>query len=319
MAAPTNTITALNNIGQREDLQDVIYRVAPEETPFISNIGRTSVSAVYHEWQTEDLAAPSATNAILSGDDAGTLGAGNFTTRVGNYCQISRKTGVVSGTQQSVDLAGRDDELDRQKTLKGLELRRDMEIRVVGNNASRVESGSDARLTGGASAWMTTNTSNGAGGSNGGWSANIVGAATPGTARAFTEDLVKSVHLQCFNSGGRPNMAIMGGGLKQKFSSFPGIADIRVNTGRNQQASIVAGAEVYVGDFGQLTLVAHQYALPEECLLIQTDHWAIGTLRPIFSEPLAKTGDADKFQIVSEYCLVARNQKSSGAIRAVQP
>lgn len=30
MAAPTNTVTSLNNIGMREDLEDVIYRVAPK-------------------------------------------------------------------------------------------------------------------------------------------------------------------------------------------------------------------------------------------------------------------------------------------------
>lgn len=33
MAAPTNTVTSLVSIGNREDLEDVIYRVAPEETP----------------------------------------------------------------------------------------------------------------------------------------------------------------------------------------------------------------------------------------------------------------------------------------------
>jgi hypothetical protein len=40
MAAPTNVVTsATPNVGVREDLEDVIYRVAPEETPFVSNIG----------------------------------------------------------------------------------------------------------------------------------------------------------------------------------------------------------------------------------------------------------------------------------------
>ena len=52
MTAPTSTVTAINNIGMREDLEDVIYRVSPEETPFINNIGSVKCKAIYHEWQT---------------------------------------------------------------------------------------------------------------------------------------------------------------------------------------------------------------------------------------------------------------------------
>ena len=49
MTAPTNTITsATPNVGVREDLEDNIYRVAPEETPFTSNIGTVKASNIYH-------------------------------------------------------------------------------------------------------------------------------------------------------------------------------------------------------------------------------------------------------------------------------
>ena len=96
MAAPTNTVTGETpNVGAREDLENVIYRVAPEDTPFISNIGKVKASAIAHEWQTEALANADATNAQLEGDDVGTLDAPNLTTRVKNICQIFRKTGGV--------------------------------------------------------------------------------------------------------------------------------------------------------------------------------------------------------------------------------
>jgi hypothetical protein len=61
------------------------------------------------------LAAASATNAHLEGDDVGTLDNPNLTTRLGNTCQILWKTGGVSRTQEIVDLAGRESELARQK------------------------------------------------------------------------------------------------------------------------------------------------------------------------------------------------------------
>jgi hypothetical protein len=40
MAAITNTYTRFDAKGVREDLSNVIYQISPEETPFMSNIGR---------------------------------------------------------------------------------------------------------------------------------------------------------------------------------------------------------------------------------------------------------------------------------------
>jgi len=49
MSAPANTLTSVTpNVGAREDLEDTIYRVAPEETPFISMIGSTKATAINH-------------------------------------------------------------------------------------------------------------------------------------------------------------------------------------------------------------------------------------------------------------------------------
>ena len=48
MTAPTNTVTTLVTIGQAEDVESKIYRVAPEETPFTSNIGTVDVTARFH-------------------------------------------------------------------------------------------------------------------------------------------------------------------------------------------------------------------------------------------------------------------------------
>lgn len=192
MTAPTNTVTsATPNVGVREDLENNIYRVAPEETPFVSNIGTTKATNIYHEWQTESLATASATNAQLEGDDYA-LGAPNLTTRLGNYMQIVAKAGGVSRTQEVVNKAGRDSELARQKVLKTIEMKRDLEMRVIGNYASVAESGATTRKTAGILAFLTSNDSRGAGGSDGGFSSGIVAAATNGTQRTFTEDLVKA-------------------------------------------------------------------------------------------------------------------------------
>lgn len=312
MTAPTNTVTAATpNVGMREDLENVIYRVAPEETPFTGAIGTAKCTNILHEWQTENLATAVATNAKLEGDDVGTLDAANLTTRVSNYCQILEKTGGVSRTQQKVDLAGRADELDRQKILKGKEIKRDFEMRAIGNYASVAESGATARKYAGALAWLTSNVSRGAGGSSGGFSAGIVAAATNGTQRTPTEALVKAGLATAFGNGARPTIGFMGGVDKQAFSGFTGIADIRVDAKAGKQATIIGGADVYTGDFSNITLVPHPYALTRDMLFIDPDMWAVGTLDGISTVPLAKTGDSDRFMMTMEKTVICRNQASS--------
>lgn len=315
MAAPTNTVTGETpNVGAREDLEDVIYRVAAEETPFTSNIGTVKVKAITHEWQIESLADADETNAQLEGDDVGTLDAPNLTTRVKNICQIFRKTGGVSRTQEVVDLAGRNSELDRQKVLKGIELRRDMEKRFLGNYASVEEAGSTTRKAAGLEAWITSNDSRGATGSDGGYSNGIVAAATPGTQRTFTEALVKAVRATAFSNGGKPTQAYMSGTHKQQFSAFTGIADIRKEVRGNTQAVIIAAADVYVDDFGEIVLIPHPYALTRSCVMVDPSKAAVGTLDGVKSTMLAKTGDNERFMITAEKTLVCRNQKAHALV-----
>jgi len=317
MAAPTNTVTAETpNVGAREDLEDVIYRVAPEETLFTSNIGKSKASAIVHEWQTESLATPDATNAALEGDDVGTLDAPNLTSRLKNICQIFRKSGGVSNTQEAVNLAGRASEMDRQKVLKGIELRRDMEARFIGNFASVEEAGATTRKSAGALAWITSNDSRGVGGADGGFNSGtgLVAAATNGTQRTFTEALVKDVLATAFGNGGKPTQAYMGATHKQQFSAFTGIADIRADVSGKSQATIYGAADVYVSDFGPITLIPVPYGLTRDCLFIDPKMWAVATLRPVQSKALATTGDNEKFLLTAEKTLVCKNEKASAVV-----
>lgn len=318
MTAPTNTLTSVTpQVGAREDLEDTIYRVAPEETPFVSMIGNTKATAINHEWQTETIDSPSATNAQLEGDDVGTLDAPDTTTRLGNYCQIFRKSGGVSGTQEAVNLAGRASELARQKVLKTIAIKRDQETRFIGNYASNAESGATPRRSGGILAFLTTATSRGAGGSNGSVSGSVVTAATNGTQRTFTETLVKSVRSTSFTNAGNlkgQNVAFMGPSQKQTFSSFTGIADIRSEVSGENQATVYAAADVYVDDFGSISLIPHAYGLTRDCLFLNPKMAAVGTLRGLTSKPLSTTGDSEKFVLLAERTLVVRNEKAHALV-----
>lgn len=314
MALPTNTATTYATVGIREDLSDKIYRITPEETPFTTNIGSAKATATYHEWQMQALASAVDNNANLEGDDA-TLDAQNLTSRVGNRCQISDKTAVVSGTVDQVNKAGRGKEMDLQVVLKGLELARDVEKQMLSNKASVAGDAATARQSAGMESWIVTNASRGAGGSAGGFSGGVVAAPTDGTQRAFTETLLKAAHLSAFNSGGKPNQLYMAGTQKQVFSGFAGIAAIRTNTDQTGQASIIGAADVYVGDFGKLTAVPHPYGMRTRTVLgIDPRMVAKATLRPMFDQPLAKSGDNAKRQLLEEYTLEVRNEAAHFAV-----
>jgi hypothetical protein len=312
MALPTNTFATYEAIGNREDLSDVIYRIDPTETPFMSGIEKEKASAINHEWQTQALAAVNTGNAQLEGDDA-IADATTATVRLGNICQISRKTPRVTGTQRAVEHAGRDDEMAYQEMLKGLELKRDMEAILVGTNQAKT-SGNDAaaRNLGSVLSWIKTNTSKGAGGAD---PAGATGSnsRTDGTQRVFTEANLKSVLQSIWQAGGKPDVIMTGGFNKQVFSTFTGRASPIEDT---KAKKIVAAVDAYESDFGQLKIAPNRFMRQRDVLALQMDMWAVAYLngRRFVSFPLAKTGDSDWKEILSEYTLVARNEKSSGGV-----
>jgi len=101
------------NASEREDLANFISMISRDETPFLSSIGKTKATAVFHEWQTDELAAP-ASGAVAEGvsyaTQAAAQGAEPLRTRLGNYTQINSKTVTVTGTKRAVDQAGVADE-----------------------------------------------------------------------------------------------------------------------------------------------------------------------------------------------------------------
>ena len=162
MALISNTVTKYAVNGQREDLSDIIYNISPTDTPFMSSIGKSKATAVNHEWEIDALAAPAANNYHLEGDEIA-FDAQTTTTRIGNKSQISRKAVIVSGTMESVDLAGRNNELAYLISKASKELKRDMETTLTANQAP-VDSGAGAaRRMATLESWIKTNSDKGGG------------------------------------------------------------------------------------------------------------------------------------------------------------
>lgn len=310
MTIETNAFSTFDAIGNREDLANAIYRIDPTDTPIVSGMERGKATATKHEWQTQALAT-AASNAQLEGDTF-TASAATASVRLSNDCQISYKVPRVTGTQRAVQSAGRGDEMTYQVMLKGLELRRDIEVNVAGTNQAKAAgSTSSARKHASILSWLKTNTDKGTGSAADPTAADGTGTRTDGTQRAFTEASLKSVLQSCWTNGGKPDTIFVGAFNKQQFSTFTGRASPIEDTTKKQ---IVAAVDAYESDFGRLKVVPDRFMRARDCLVLQMDMWAKATLRDFETIDIAITGDSVSKALINEYTIEARNEKSSGIV-----
>lgn len=277
------------------------------------------------EWQTDTLASPDTSNNQPEGNDW-SYQAITATTRVGNYTQISDKRIIVSRTQDRTSKAGRKSELAREVAKKGVELRTDMEVICLSNQASTAGTGNGAtnRKLGGLRAWLASNDDLGATGSSGGFnsSTSVVDAATNGTQRAFTKALMDSVILSTYNAGGNPNTLMVSPYVKTVFSRFMDDADVvplrkEIKKG---QATIIAAADMYQSDFGLISVIPNRQmaragaTIARNAFLIDPKMVALGVFDDIQLVKPAKTGDAEKRVLVTEYTLLVNNEAAHGVV-----
>ncbi len=311
MAIVSNTFTSFDAAGIRESLADVIANISPEEVPLQSNIGSENVSNTYFEWQTDSLAATS-TTARIDGDDVSSFDSTSATTRVGNYTHILRRTLIVADNMGAQDLAGRNDELAYQLAKRGKELRRDVEAVLTDNNAQVAGNSSTARETGGLGAWVATNESVGTGG--GLTTGDGTTARTDGTQRDFTEAMLKDAMQQAFTSGGQPSILMVGPHNKTVVSGFAGIAAQRYQAPSDSPTTIIGAADVYLSDFGTLSVTANRFSRERDAWLLDPEYASVCYLRPIQQVELAKTGDAEKRMVLAEFGLKVTNEAAHAVV-----
>lgn len=307
-------------IGQREDLSDVIYSISPTDVPFMSSIGKTKATAVYHEWQTDSLSAAVLTNYAVEGATASDATM-SPTTRVGNRTQIAQKTVKISGTLQSVDKAGRKSEKAYQLAKASAEIKRDMETSLLSNQTATNGDSSTARKLGGLQAWLASNYD---GGTDGVAGASGTTARTNGTNRTFTETLLKTVIKEVYASGGNPKVLMVNPAHKQLVSAFAGIAAQRFMAPSNSPTTIVAAADVYMSDFGTVSVVPNRFmtstnSCDETAFVLDPDMAAVAYLRPFQTNELAVTGDNESTQLLAEYTLEVKNEAAHGIIADLTP
>ena len=311
------TFETYGTVGIREDLADIIYNIAPTDTPFMSNVGKGSASGTYHEWQTDDLSA--ATDNKVNEGVAAPAAESSATTRVGNYTQIASKTVSVTGSNEVADAAGRASQMAYQLAKKGMELKRDMEKTLVGTDkaqvAGAVAGGSQApRELGSVTSWIGTNCSVGAtlGAAPTGDGTDI---ATSGTERVLSDTILNGVIEDVWQSGGNPSMIMCGAFQKSKITGFTGNTATSRKFTDAEAKKFINAVDVYVSDYGELNVVPNRLMLTDTLLVLQPDMWSVDTYRDFQTKDLAVTGDFESKQLLVEYTLTSKNEAASGAIR----
>jgi hypothetical protein len=301
MAIVTNTFTTFDAKGIREDLSNIITNIAPEETPYMSNIGRESISNSLFEFQSDTLAAAAA-NKQIEGDDVSSFDAVTATVRLQNYAQISRKTIILSATEEVVNKAGRRSELAYQIAKKSSELKRDQEFTMLNGAVAAAGSTSVARGTASLGAWVKTNVDMQTNGVNPSYTTLPSSARSDGNVRTFTETILKNVIQQVWAAGGTPKMLMVGPINKQRVSGFSGIASSRFNIdGGAKPATLVGAVDLYVSDFGNVATVANRFQRERDAWVLDPEYAKMVVLRPYQQIELAKTGDAEKRLLLVEW------------------
>ena len=315
-AAPSNTYTQPGAAGTvREDLANIIWRIDPEETPFVSSLQRVGAKQILTEWllQTlntaQDVPQPEGFTAVIS--------PAVKPARLSNVCQIFARTVAVSGTLRNVDIPGGEDEFNRQLVLRGLELKRDLELVATGNV---IKAATDPRHMAGMVTWCN-NCVIGAGGTV------PVGdgttAAVPGTAYDLTLANVNTVVQQIWQAGGKPTLAIMSGNVKNYFATLaqggtanPIVAQNIVQASPEGEMTIQGAVDVYRTNFGTLQLAPDRFCPAHQILIITPEYVELAPLpnRDMVQTQLAVTGDNQQGMCVFEGTLRVMAPLAHGAI-----
>jgi len=340
------------NAGEREDLANFISMISRDETPFLSSIGKTKATAVFHEWQTDELAAPTSA-PVAEGVSYSTQNSAQanepFRTRLGNYTQINSKTVTVTGTKRAVDQAGVADEYAYQLKKRGTELRRDVEFDLT--NAWKSSNGSGTRTFGGYQAWVnfTAATTTPATALNvlttpgeytaptnpGGGVAGTFTTVTSADKNSLTLSHVDTVMQAIYENGGKATKLMVSPANRRVFSakaqsagsSTSNAGDGNVRRNVDADGKLRQSVEVYMSDFGDImvcpnyvmgianTTVSGLDTTANFTAFLYDPMWfSYASLRPLQEVDLGQLGDSIIGQIVEEGTLECRNPKGCGMI-----
>lgn len=317
----------------REDVMDKIWDISNIPLPLTELCSKGTHTNKRVEFVTDELAAPATNNAAIEGADI-SQSDGKFGARLGNFTQIAVKEVVITDTAEAANSIGGQASLSYQVKERQKELRRDVEAQMLTHQASVAgDASAAASISAGIGAQLETNVEVGSGGSAGGFntSTGVFDAPTPGTKRALSETLIRDVLQDIYQAGGNTACVMARPVVIRALSKFlltSGASIATLTSEKRQEAghtplTAYGSVNTFVTDFGQTIIMkdnrlqAVDATATSSMYFLDPTHLRQSFLRGYTVEPLAKTGLSDKRLMSVQYSLLVLNEKSQGAILAI--
>lgn len=236
--------------------------------------------------------------ARLEGDDSDPIGYTDLTTN-SNYTQIFHKEVKQTGTAPYQDRWGMGDQMQYESAKSIPEMMRLIE-RTLQYGKRSAGSTTTPRMMGGYQEFIQTNKASGA---------NISVASL---APAVIEDAVELI----YNAGGSGDfLAIVNPATYQKIkNAYDSSSFVRYPPEQTQFGTLV---DRIITPFGNVSFVIDRWQLSNLVPIMKLDNVGMLTLRPWQVEDLAKTGDAEKKQLIGEFSFCMKLEKSHALLTAV--
>tara|TARA_R110000796_G_scaffold46502_1_gene112370 strand:- start:4121 stop:5005 length:885 start_codon:yes stop_codon:yes gene_type:complete len=274
------TYTSYNQVGLKENVDDLISNISPFATPMQAMIKNEKVNARTFSFL-EDSLADSMVNAQVEGSDASMMTLTDATERTNNT-QIMSKAFQISATADAVATYGRAKETALQLAKKLKEIKKDYEHAMVGvTQASVAGSASTARKMTSLLNQITTNVD--AGG---------------GSADALTEAKLLEAGQTAYDNNSDVDTFMIKPADAQIVAGFSAAAGR--NREINQGKTLVNAIDIYVSPYGTYRVVLNRELKTDHALLIDPTMFKACTLRPFTRTLLAKSGDSDKHLVIGE-------------------
>ena len=232
--------------------------------------------------------------ARLEGAESHGLG---YTVRSTNYnhTQIMQREVKVSRSQNQISQYGIREEFDYQSNKAIPHLMRLVEKGVY-NGIRSAGSSSAPRSFGGLGTFVTNNT---------------VSASSAAVTQAKFENALKAAYLD----GGKPSKAFVSPTNMQVIKNFyDSVNFLRVDT---KEKSVGMTIEKIITPYGTVDLIMDRWAPDTTIYILDPEHVGFITYYPFTSEPLAKTGDYVRGEVVGEFTLCVRMDKAHAVITTI--
>lgn len=253
--------TTYNTVGNREDLQNWLTILEPEDCPKTSTFAKTQAPTNrLQEWQADTLANVDF-GGILEGTDVTafnneTANRGRF----GNYIQKFRRPWMVSDEEEASDVAGVSGEVAESKVKAVREIKRSIEAAIGSDNDMQADNGMVPWKTRGLGKWVqsTAQSVNPVPTAFLSPAGNIDATATASLTESIFNDVFQSIFQQ--NGGRRTYTLFAGPNLKRAISKFQRqegqtTAKSYMVTQEATEHRVDLNVTIYDGDFHTVTVI----------------------------------------------------------------